>query len=326
MNKIFTWTRPGALGDIITTMNLLKNFRAKHPDSKIVYRCETSSAVILHDLIKFVGFDDIETGDKVYGKEIRLIGYPIRQNEKNPGNHPHEPMKKHLIEYYADELEVEPDVDSFFMPKPAFSVKKPFITMQTTAGWSPYKNWENENWNLLCWNLRRAGIPVYQIGGPNDVIIPNAMGKISGPNPAQNFNTCLTAIANAEFHIGVDSWANHATNIQWEGKGRTKGIILWGSSQITATGYETNINISKNLPCSPCFREDPKISTIPLGVCPNPLGQTYEHPKHKCMADITVEEVYDKVIEAWETKGNERRDSGENFKHLSGIQKAQETH
>ncbi len=113
----------------------------------------------------------------------------------------------------------------------------------------------------------------------------------------------LAAIANARVHLGPDSWTSHATNIRWgAAEKRTPGVILWGSSQVTATGYPWNTNICKNLTCQPCFREDPKLSDTPLDICPNPGGQTYEKPLHKCMADITVDEVFEAVMGLWEAK------------------------
>jgi hypothetical protein len=95
--------------------------------------------------------------------------------------------------------------------------------------------------------------------------------------------------------MGVDSFSNHLTHIKWAGK-QTKGVILWGSTQATAAGYGENINISLGLPCQPCFREDPKISRQPRGLCINPEGQdSYDNPQHACMNLITVELVLERL-------------------------------
>lgn len=303
MSDIFTWNRAGALGDVVATMNLLSNFRKKHPDSKVIYLCHPTIGQIAKTLIRAAGFDGMNVDNKFFGKEVRLIGYPTKLNVKNPGNHPYEPMKKHLIEYFADELEVEPDFDSFILKRPKFEVKGKYVTIHNKAGWSPYKNWPYERWDDLVRLLTAAKIPTYQIGGPSDPKIQGVTGRISGSNPELSFNTCLSAIANASLHVGIDSWSNHATNIQWFNldepidKKRTKGVILWGSSQSTATGYKTNVNIVKNLTCQPCFKEDPKISSIPLKQCHNPAFQTYSMPRHKCMGDISVKEVFDHIIQ-----------------------------
>lgn len=303
--NVFTWNRAGAIGDVILSMNLYQNFKIKYPNSKVFYLAHPNIGAILHDLIRAVGFDGVLFDNKYAGKEIRLIGYPIPENKKNPGHHPYRPMEKHLIEYFADELEIKPDFNSFILSKPENPMPSlKYITLQTTAMWSPYKNWPIERWNEVAWNLVRVKIPVYQIGGPKDIKIPNASGRIMGPDPRQLFNTGLAAVANAVIHVGVDSWANHATNIQWrDAEGdlkRTHGVILWGSSQLSATGYSINSNIIKNLSCQPCFKEDPKVSKIPLKQCHRPAFQTYANPKHQCMHDITTKEVFEKIVEQWE--------------------------
>lgn len=299
MNE-YTWLRPGAVGDIILTLNLASKFIDKFRPEKLVYKCHPSIAPVVGQLIIDMGFDDISIGDPEVG-DINLRGYPLADG------YPRVPMKKHLIEYFAQELHVEPDFDSFILPKPKFPEKGDFITVHPKAGWSPYKNWTLEHWNMVCFRLAQHKIKVIQIGGPGDPKLPNCHGRVmvtkNSPEAEAEtmFNTCLAALANAKVHMGVDSWTNHATNIQWHGKGRTRGVILWGSTQVSASGYKTNKNISKNLPCQPCFREDPKISSMPLEMCPNPPEQTYESPKHQCMADITVKEVFESVLELWET-------------------------
>lgn len=268
----------------------------------------------MQGLIAATGIHGIETEQDIpgeYEKIFLLIGYPIPNNPNNPGNHPHEPMKKHIVEYFADDLGVAPDFDSFILQRTEFPLERnDFITMQTTTGWSKYKNWDEENWNKLCWMLQREKIKVIQVGGPYDQQLPYAYTKIKGGDAAKVFNTCLVAMANARLHIGVDSWANHATNIKWYDVGstthrKTPGIILWGSSQASATGYIQNLNLSKNLPCSPCFKEDPRVSTEDLGLCEHPPGQTYEEPKHECMSLITVDEVFEAVTKMWKERAND---------------------
>jgi ADP-heptose:LPS heptosyltransferase/glycosyltransferase involved in cell wall biosynthesis len=289
----FTWHRPGAIGDVLITLNAVKKFREKHPNSELTYRCHPDTAKILKDTILKAGFNRVETGTTIYGKEINLIGYPLADG------YPYKPMKKHLVEYFAQELGVDPDFDGLTLPLPEYKFPKPYITVHPQAGWSQYKNWSHDNWTHLCEKLSKKGITTIQIGGPNDKRIETAESALSKAN---SFEASMAALANATLHIGVDSWTNHATNIQWEGKGRTPAVILWGSTQWDAAGYKHNTNISKGLLCQPCFREDPKISRMPLGLCPNPAGQTYENPQHDCMKQITVDEVFNTVKKLWDEK------------------------
>lgn len=295
------WYRPGSLGDCMMTLHLVKNFKEKHPEAELIYRCDPVIERVLRDLILSMGFSRIETGPPEKG-DIHLVGYPI--NRLNPKRgHPYTgKLPHHLIKYFADELGVEPDFESFILPLPTPVLDGEYVTMQVKTGWSIYKDWGYEKFNELAWRLGRSGIRVIQVGGPNDPDIPNAFGKIKttdGPdNPRVHFNTCLSAIAHSKLHIGLDSWGNHATSIKWQGAdgflGRTHGVIMWGSSQMTATGYPCNDNISANLPCSPCFKETPGISDTPLEPCPI---------KHACMAEITVDQVYKTVINLLEGLG-----------------------
>ena len=311
MKQVYVWNRAGALGDIICTMNLLKRFRKEHPNSTVLYLCIPQIADILKNLIFTVGFDGLITTKEAVEEMnpavtiFEMVGYPTPRNKINPGNHPHGPMRKHLLEYFADDLGMVVDFNNFEMKRPKFPLKKnSFITLQTTAGWSPYKNWDTEKWNRLCYELQLLKIPVVQIGGPNDQKLPYAQTQIRGPDNCKVFDTCMAALANARLHVGVDSWGNHATNIKWyDGDSflrQTPGIILWGSSQVTATGYDKNVNISKGLSCQPCFKEDPKISSEPLDRCRRPEDQTYAEPKHECMSSISVAEVKEKIVELWE--------------------------
>jgi ADP-heptose:LPS heptosyltransferase/glycosyltransferase involved in cell wall biosynthesis len=287
----FTWHRPGAIGDVLMTLNLVKKFREKHPNAELTYRCHPDTAKILKDTILKAGFDRVETGSTVYGQEINLIGYPLTEG------YPHKPMKKHLIEYFGKELGVEYDAENFSLPTEPFAqMKTPYATIHPWAGWSQYKNWAADRWDELCKRLEAEGIMTVQIGGPRDQRVKATQNILDSAN---TFETSKAALANATIHLGVDSWTNHATNIKWVGKGRTPAVILWGSTQWEAAGYSHNTNISKGLLCQPCFREDPKISRMPLGVCPNPAGQTYEAPRHDCMNQISVEEVFNAAKKLW---------------------------
>jgi hypothetical protein len=115
----------------------------------------------------------------------------------------------------------------------------------------------------------------------------------------QPINLSIDLMAYSTLHLGIDSWTNHLTNVYWKGRGFTNAIILWGSTQWSAAGYARNTNISLGLECQPCFREDPKISRMPRGPCINPPGQSYDDPRHACMAGIGVKRVLEAIEKLW---------------------------
>jgi ADP-heptose:LPS heptosyltransferase len=293
--------RPGAIGDIIMTLSLVPLLKEKYPDHDVHYFCNPWIGHELAELMKAAGVDDvIDNGvlnrEKMeeYEQVINLIGYPL-----NDG-YPEKPMAKHLIEYFAAEMGVLiPEKDGAPVlphltlnpgPRPP-DAPMLYATIHPQAGWSVYKNWEARKWEEViaaCPDIR-----FYQIGSATDTIINGAWPQYMGKPIAESINL----MAHAAIHLGIDSWSNHATHIQWGDLGFTPAIILWGSTQWDAAGYRHNVNISLGLHCQPCFREDPKISRMPRGPCINPPDQTYDKPQHACMADIGVERVLEKLRE-----------------------------
>ena len=285
--------RAGAIGDIIMTFNFLSQLKLDH---EVYYFCHDSSFKILNSFVKqhkilnnFLPIDYYKKEN--FYKTFNLIGYPIQEG------YPYKPMQNHLLYYFAKEMGCQFTFDGFELDLPPLPQKiknkntPRYITIQTKTGWSVYKEWWGweELVNLLKEN--HSEIEIYQIGGPNDPQIHNIDGSFCG----DSFEDNVSAQAWSNLHLGLDSVFNHTTNIQWRNKGRTPAIILFGSTQATASGYPHNKNISIDLPCQPCFREDPKLSKISLGPCINPIGQTYENPKHNCMSKITVDMIYNEI-------------------------------
>lgn len=265
----------------------------KHHDVTLV--CSSGIHAILKNFVEFNSLCKFkiyeEHKDSDYEINIRPIGYPIKEG------YPNKRMSKHLLEYFSEELFVEFSFDKFILDLPKFPKKiknrnSPYyITFQNKTGWSTYKEWWG--WQELI-NLikeKRPDIHIYQIGGINDPQLNNIDDSFCG----ESFEDNLAAQAWSLLHIGLDSVFNHTSNIIWRGKGKKKCVILFGSTQADASGYPHNYNISLNLSCQPCFKEDPKLSRVPLGVCTNPPNQTYENPQHACMKNITPDMVYEKI-------------------------------
>ena len=284
--------RPGAIGDIMMALNFVQELKSK---KEVTFFCSSAIHSMLNNFIsnnKLVSFQPLEQYKKKnFDKTINLIGYPLNEG------YPYKKMNRHLLEYFASEMETNFSFDQFTLTLPKFPKKiknrntPRYMTFQNKTGWSVYKEWWG--WQELI-NLikeKKPNIEIYQIGGSNDPKIENIDGNFCG----DSFEDNLAAQAWANIHIGLDSVFNHTTNINWLNKGKTKGIILFGSTQADASGYPHNENISLGLSCQPCFKEDPKISRVPLGLCDNPPNQTYENPQHACMKGITPEMVFEKI-------------------------------
>jgi len=292
--------RPGALGDVIMISNCFPKLREQFDEIHLF--CHESVVDILSPfLLTYNLVDKMESYELLresdYDKVVNCIGYPINQEGYLDAK-----MKKHLIFYFADELGVEVSLDEVALaPLPPRQVlKEPYITIQVKPGWSVYREWWG--WQDLVAKLKcsEPEVGIYQIGGPDDPALLDIDGSFLG----RTFEDNLYAQCWSKVHVGVDSVFSHTGNYLWEGTGKKNSVILWGATQYDATGYEHNTNICLNLPCQPCFRENPWMSPVPQTRCPNPPEQTYQDPKHECMAGITVDMVYDATLKLLNRRDN----------------------
>jgi ADP-heptose:LPS heptosyltransferase len=293
--------RPGAIGDIMMTLNLVPLLRTAYPGHAIHYACDPAIGAALADLMRAAGVDEIEDCNGFmersdnYTRTFNLVGYPLHEG------YPERPMRRHLLQYFAAEMGLPSEaLSELTLPRPARPAGLPahYATLQAQAGWSVYKNWPRARWESLLGAC--ADIPVLQLGTADEAPIAGARHDFLGTP----LSTAVALVANATLHIGVDSFANHLTHYRWRGDdgalSRTRGVIAWGSTQASAAGYSHNVNISIGLPCQPCFREDPKLSRMPRGPCITPPGQTYDAPRHACMYGLPVERVLSEVRRAWD--------------------------
>lgn len=301
IRPVIVLKRAGAIGDILMTLNLLPELRAAYPDHDIWYYTHPSNVKLLGFLfaalnVRAIGNDQTLPEGPTYTAFINLIGYPLQEG------YPDVPMAQHLLHYFRKEmgLPAKPDfLPQLTLPVSALApqgriVERPYVTIQVATGWSVYKNWSLERWAEIVDYFNARGIGVFQIGGENDFPIPRASHAYLGEMQA-----CLSLLARAALHIGLDSFANHVSHYRWtDNSGKrwqTPAVILFGSTQANASGYPENVNLSAGLPCQPCFKEDPKMTVSPRGLCIYPGNETYEKPNHECMKLITVAQVIEAV-------------------------------
>lgn len=311
--KQVAFVRPGAFGDVIMTMNLIRPFKQANPGTEIHYYTSKMVMDELAPLLFEAGVSKVSALEELKGKEgwynniFDLVGYPLQDG------YPFVPMQKHLLQYFGKEVGLdiggydEHKLPAMLIPAPNVPlVDGKYITIHPKAGWSPYKNWQFERWAELV-SLFKTKYPeyaIYQIGMKDEPKIEGTDSRFMGTPML----TTVHLMAYADLHIGVDSFTNHVTNFVWHypkdslGNRRksrqTPAVILWGSTQYKSAGYPHNTNISLGLSCQPCFKEDPKISAMPNGICVNPPGQTtYENPQHACMAGISPKMVLDAIVE-----------------------------
>jgi ADP-heptose:LPS heptosyltransferase len=262
--------RPGAIGDVFISSVIIKGLKQKHPGSLINYYTWFTEVGNL-----IAGIDNVYNSED-WEKREKGIDYIL-----NPYPYP-KPMTKHLIEYYADVVGIPVDYDYSLKPIDYTFSHGKFITLQVKTGWSIYKEWSFDKWNELIKELKPliGEIKIIQIGSKDDPLIEGIDEDYRGKTTIEE--TCVL-VRDSELHLGVDTFTNHIA-----GAYKKPAVILFGSTSPLGFGYSTAKNIYKNLPCQPCFRENPEISKVPKGTCENKI----------CMNLITVDEIKQVVLES----------------------------
>jgi ADP-heptose:LPS heptosyltransferase len=139
------------------------------------------------------------------------------------------------------------------------------VAIHVTSTCSANQHWPKAKWETLVAENRQYTF--LQLGGGREA-------KISGAVDLRGTTTLREAIAilkHVRSFVGVVSFLAHATNAVG-----TRGVVLFGPSAPAVWGHPNNVNLTRDLPCSPC------VDVLLGDPCP------YGAP---CMADISVEEV-----------------------------------
>lgn len=333
MRPVIALHRPGAIGDILMTLNLITALRAANPDAEIRYFCAPSIGApeALGSIMAAAGVDlimdcgVIDSWRKYCDRVIDLVGYPLAEG------YPEKPMRRHLLQYFGAEMGLPPFDNEAKLPPPKregmydvyldvnlgqfalpqltlphpipsrpLGINTRYATLQVKAGWSSWKEWPHERWEQV---VAQLPFPVVQLGQRGDRMVKGCAALVNG-----TLHDAIAYFSNATMHLGIDSFTNHLTNFLWtdeethweSGKTsisarRVPAVVLWGSTQHTASGYPDNLNISKALHCQPCFRETVSWSKMQREPCINVAASGV----HSCMDQITVEEVVVAAVKLW---------------------------
>tara|TARA_B100001093_G_C26860251_1_gene1029781 strand:+ start:15388 stop:16332 length:945 start_codon:yes stop_codon:yes gene_type:complete len=145
--------------------------------------------------------------------------------------------------------------------------KKPVITINTQTK-EFTKNWPKQHWEHLILLLTEH-FDIIQIGDEQEISLNNVLrlaGKLSIRETAALLSLC-------NIHIGGVSFLMHLARAV-----NTPAVIIYGGREtVENSGYSENINLYKNLECSPCW-----IHSSEGERCPNDM---------KCMKQIRPKEV-----------------------------------
>jgi len=295
--------RPGAIGDILMTLNLVPALKQANPDAEIHYYCQGGLAAPeqLGSIILQAGCamacpaESLPGMRKRYERVVDLVGYPVASE-----GYPEHPMSKHLLQYFGLEMGIAcgsggdmPALTAPLQPPPPELADAPYFTIQTRTGWSKYKEWPAEWWNVVLAHLRNKYpllVPVL-IAAEDEPILRG----VDRSHVGKSLSHAIRVFSGARFHLGLDSFCNHLSHFYWaneRGARMVRSVILWGSTQASAAGYDTNINIVRPPAegCQPCFKETAAWSRAKRGPCEN-LTALGTVNFHKCMAAIRPADV-----------------------------------
>jgi ADP-heptose:LPS heptosyltransferase len=152
-------------------------------------------------------------------------------------------------------------------------LRLPIITINAMSR-EMVKVWPLENWKALVPQLNQFA-SVVQVGDAREPALDGVLslgGKLS-------MRESMAVLAQADLHIGPDSFLMHAAN----GVGVPSVIIYGGSRPPACLGYPDNTNLFVDIECSPCWLHDSHGDKCPYAI--------------KCMPMITPESVLAAVKE-----------------------------
>lgn len=158
------------------------------------------------------------------------------------------------------------------------NLRRPIIAINTKSKES-VKNWPKENWLELIKRLKHQ-VSLIQLGDHTEEEFGDVLkyaGKLT-------MRESCAILGQTNLFIGPDSFLMHVANGL-----KVPGVIIFGGSRLPeCLGYEDNVNISSRPDCSPCW-----IHEADGDICQN---------KMKCMHEISVNFVYEKVKQSLDKK------------------------
>ncbi len=138
------------------------------------------------------------------------------------------------------------------------------------------KQWSKQNWEELIRKIAVLGVKTIQLGTNKDAPLKGAIdlrGKTS-------LREAASIIKDSICNISVEG------GLVWLAKAvQSRSIVLFGPTDKGFFGFSENVNLSADLPCSPCWWKTDKW----IGYCP----EGYRNPK--CMEQISPDMVFNQV-------------------------------
>jgi ADP-heptose:LPS heptosyltransferase len=253
---ILTW---GGLGDILVCIPTFKALKQHYPQSKLIVYCtkKIHFPVLKHnpyvDSIRFLAIKSL------WRYPVHFYYYIVNRNKVKytplffphilPSIYINNSVKDIVAQMFNISLNnSNRNIQLFFTEKEQQRAKKMLQPHKITVLLHIHsKSTDKHHWEMKKWIELVKELPEFtfiQIGHKNE---PYVAGTIDWRGKT-SLRVALCLLKYCSSFVGVDSVFAHATNAF-----NTPGVVLFGDSSPAQAGHENNINIYKNLRCSPCY-------------------------------------------------------------------------
>lgn len=286
MSNDFVIVSWGGIGDCLVCTPTYRALKEKYPDRKIILYCvyKHQQAVFENnpyiDSVRFLGVKSLLRHPlHLYAYLFRrsMVKYHRMAFQNIPPPWLYRKSVKEIIPEIFNIPPVYKDVELYFTAKEEQQARERLAPYKNVVFMHIYsKSSENHHWDIKNWVRLVSELPQYtfiQLGSGQEPYVKGAIDWRGKTGLREAF--CLLKYCTS--FVGVDSGFSHVTNAF-----KLPGVVLFGDSSPVYWGHENNINIYKNLPCSPCYY------------------YAWGYPcsyGHECMKMIAVEEVKQALIQ-----------------------------
>jgi len=288
MNKeilVVTW---GGIGDVLVCTPTLKAVKEKYPDFKLIVYCSRKYHPQVFKNNPYIDSVRLLKAKHMWRYPSHLYAYLFNRNRFKyyhlffqhipPSWIYKKTMKEIVPEIFTDlDIKLTDKKVQLFLTKAeeekarvCISAYKSPILMHIHSTSSSNHHWPLERWEALVKSLPE--FTFIQVGNVNERRVNGAVDLRGKTTVREVFALLKYAVS----FVGVDSCFGHVTNAF-----NIPGVVLFSDSSPVYWGHENNINIYKDISCSPCYDY--------LSPFPCPYG-------HECMKEISVKEVRDAVL------------------------------
>jgi ADP-heptose:LPS heptosyltransferase len=277
----------GHIGDAIVCTPMLRALKESNPNSKIILYAHRRDHLLVFKNNPHIDSLRYLSVYWMWRYPYHLFAYLF--NKKLVQYFPLRYQRIHIYEHIYNKRNVKMIAGDIFNLSLANTNVQLFLTLKeerkAREKLAPFKNVVlmhihsrssvNHHWNIEHWNELVKQLPqctFIQIGHLDEPCVEGAQDWRGQTSLREAFSL----LKYASSFVGVDSGIAHATNAFG-----IPGVVLFGDSSPVYWGHDNNINIYKNVACSPCYYH------LLSAKCPY---------NHECMETITVREVKEALV------------------------------